>query len=166
MRWRDTVKQSDVDAVRRLVASTNFFSREEQKIAAELVEETLARGAAAGYSFVFADVPGNFSDLLGYTCFGPIPATQSSYDLYWIAVSPGQQRLGLGRQLLQESERIARLQNATHMFVDTSGRAGYAPTRAFYERMGYHVAARIADFYAPGDDKIIYTRQLANPAGE
>jgi ribosomal protein S18 acetylase RimI-like enzyme len=161
MHWRNTVKSSDVDAVRRLVASTNFFSGEEQGIAAELVGEALARGTAAGYEFVFADVPGNVDDLLGYTCFGPIPATESSFDLYWIAVSPDRQRFGLGRQLLQESEKIAAGMGATRMFVDTSGRDGYAPTRAFYERMGYEVTARIADFYGPGDDKVIYAKSLA-----
>jgi ribosomal protein S18 acetylase RimI-like enzyme len=158
--WRVTPRESDIESVRELVAETGFFSIAEQQIAAELVEESLTRGSAAGYEFVFADMPGRSDRLLGYTCFGPIPATVSSYDLYWIAVSPSQQRLGLGGQLLRESERVARQRKATQMFVDTSGREGYAPTRAFYERMGYSVAANIADFYAPGDDKVIYTRRL------
>lgn len=39
-------------------------------------------------------------------------------------------------------------------------RADYALTRLFYERMGYHVEASITDFYAPGDAKVIYARQL------
>ena len=46
------------------------------------------------------------------------------------------------------------------MYLDTSGRAQYAPTRAFYERKGYRVAARLEDFFAPGDDKVIYVRTL------
>ena len=52
MKWRDTPRQGDVAAVRMLVAETGFFSTEEQQVAAELVEETLARGSAAGYDFV------------------------------------------------------------------------------------------------------------------
>ena len=98
--------------------------------------------------------------LLGYTCFGPIPATLSSFDLYWIAVAPRQQRRGIGQDLMQETERLARQQGATRMFVDTAGRLEYAPTRAFYERMGYRVEASIADFYAPGDAKVIYAKNL------
>ncbi len=160
MDWRVKVRESDCDAVRQLVTDTGFFSVEEQDIAVELVEETLANGAASGYEFVFADKPGSSDELLGYTCYGPITATGSSFDLYWIAVSPGAQRLGLGRQLLLESERLAKLQKATDMSIDTSGRESYAPTRAFYERMGYQVATTVADFYAPGDDKVIYTRHL------
>jgi hypothetical protein len=46
------------------------------------------------------------------------------------------------------------------MYVDTSGRAQYAPTRAFYEHMGYERAAVLEDFYAPGDAKVIYSKIL------
>jgi hypothetical protein len=46
------------------------------------------------------------------------------------------------------------------MFVDTSGREQYASTRAFYEHMGYQEVAVLNDFFAPGDDKIIYVRKL------
>jgi ribosomal protein S18 acetylase RimI-like enzyme len=84
----------------------------------------------------------------------------SSFDLYWIAVAPDKQRGGLGRDLIRESERLARGQGATQMFVDTAGRAQYAPTRAFYERMGYRKAAVLDDFYAPGDAKVIYSKIL------
>ncbi|MDH4124435.1 MAG: GNAT family N-acetyltransferase [Gammaproteobacteria bacterium] len=161
MHWRSTLQASDAGAVGRLVGATGFFSPEEQLIAIELVDEALARGKASGYEFLFADDPEQADQLLGYTCFGPIPATRSSFDLYWIAVAPGQQRQGLGGKLLRESEKLARQLGATRMFVDTAGRGGYAPTRAFYERMGYHVEASISDFYAPGDAKVIYARDLA-----
>jgi len=160
MHWRLTPQESDAAAVDRLVAATGFFSMAEQAIAVELVAEALARGRDSGYEFLFADDPEQQGELLGYTCFGPIPATQSSFDLYWIAVTPGLQRQGLGRTLLQETERLAQQQGATRMFVDTAGRAEYTPTRNFYERMGYAVAANIADFYAPGDAKVIYAKTL------
>jgi ribosomal protein S18 acetylase RimI-like enzyme len=144
-----------------LVGETGFFSAEEQDVAVELVVETLSRGKKlSGYEFVFADDAESGNGLLGYSCFGPIPATESSFDLYWIAVAPGQQRNGLGRKLIRESERIAKEQGATQMFVDTAGREQYAPTRAFYERMGYRRAAVLDDFYAPGDAKDIYARYL------
>jgi ribosomal protein S18 acetylase RimI-like enzyme len=109
---------------------------------------------------VFADTPGNSARLLGYSCFGPIPSTASSFDLYWIAVAPGQQRTGLGGMLIRESERQAVAMGATQMFVDTAGREQYAPTRAFYERTGYRKAAVLDDFYAPGDAKVIYAKTL------
>jgi GNAT superfamily N-acetyltransferase len=158
--WRTNVLPSDAAEVRSLVAKTGFFSPEEQGVAQELVDETLTRGTASGYEFLFADAPDNPGKLLGYTCYGPIPATQSSYDLYWIAVTPAQQGKGLGVKLLRESERLAARSGATLMYAETSGRRQYEPTRAFYERNGYRLAALLKDFYAPGDDKVIYERRL------
>ena len=160
MSWRTDVRSADPVAVAKLVADTGFFSTAEQDVAVELVDAVLARGRASGYHFVFADTPDNQNRLSGYTCFGPIPATESSFDLYWIAVAPAAQRGGLGRELLIESERLAKAMGARQMFVDTSGRQQYAPTRAFYARMGYHAAAVLDDFYAPGDAKIIYAKKL------
>lgn len=160
MKWRTGVVAADSAAVRSLVSGTGFFSAEEIDVAAELVDETLAKGKAAGYEFVFADAPGDLPGLLGYSCFGTIPATVSSFDLYWIAVAPGRQRSGLGAELIRESERLAKKMGGTQMFVDTAGREQYAPTRAFYERMGYRKAAVLDDFYAPGDAKVIYAKTL------
>lgn len=158
--WRKNVRASDPNAVGQLVAATGFFSAAEKDVAVELVDEALARGAASGYYFVFADSQGAAGKLDGYSCYGPIPATASSFDLYWIAVAPSVQRNGLGRELLEETERSAARAGAKQMFVDTSGREQYAPTRAFYERMGYTIAASLEDFYAPGDAKIIYAKRL------
>lgn len=158
--WRTNVRAGDRSAVGQLVAATGFFSAAEKEVAVELVDEALTRGRASGYYFVFADSPDQPDRLSGYTCFGPIPATQSSFDLYWIAVAPSEQRNGLGRDLLTESERLAKGMGAGKMFVDTSGRKQYAPTRAFYERMGYHKAAVLDDFYAADDAKIVYAKRL------
>jgi ribosomal protein S18 acetylase RimI-like enzyme len=160
MQWRNVVQQSDAEAVRLLVADTGFFSDEEVLVAVELVDETLARGKASGYEFLFLDQPDPPGRLLGYTCYGLIPATESSFDLYWIAVSPQAQGQGLGEKLMRESERLARASGATQMYADTSAREQYAPTRAFYERMGYEKAAVLKNFFAVGDDKVIYARQL------
>lgn len=162
MRWRDRPREEDRLAVRDLVRTTGFFSTAELDIAVELVDEALAHGSASGYEFVFADA--DEGGLLGYACYGPIPGQHNSFDLYWIAVAPGHQRGGLGRQLIQEAERRVRSQGASDMFIDTSGRAQYKPTRQFYERMGYVQNEVAADFYAPGDDKVIYRKRFAEAA--
>lgn len=160
MVWRDRVRDTDRDAVSRLVRATGFFSAEEQAIAVELVDEARTLGAdASGYEFIFADSPEG-GGLLGYACFGPVTGRPGAFDLYWIAVEPGLQRSGLGRQLIVEAERRAIAQGATEMFIDTAGRDQYRPTRAFYERMGYARHETVPDFYSPGDDKVVYRKQL------
>ena len=160
MQWRDQVSDGDRLAVRQLVAATGFFSPAEEDIAVELVDDALTEGEAAGYEFIFVDNHQRPGTLRGYACFGPIPSRPGDYDLYWIAVAPSRQRHGLGRQLLAEVERRALSAGAVSMFIDTSGREQYLPTRAFYERMGYlaHEVAR--DFYSPSDDKVVYRKRL------
>jgi hypothetical protein len=52
------------------------------------------------------------------------------------------------------------------LVVETSSRSVYAPTRGFYGRRGYTEAARVREFYAPGDDRIILTKRFQHsPAG-
>ena len=155
---RRRVTAADPAAVGELVAATGFFDSEESQIAVELVEEYLQRGEASGYRFVFAD--GDDGRLAGYACYGPIPATQSAFDLYWVAVAPEIQGRGLGRRLVEAAEQAARDEGGSAMYLDTAGREQYAPTRAFYEHNGYTPAAVLPDFYRPGDDKVIYRKPL------
>ena len=98
----------------------------------------------------------------GYACYGRVPLTQSSWDLYWIVVDPRAQSRGLGSRLLRAVERevVAHTTEPQQLFADTAGREQYAPTRAFYERCGYTVVARIEDFYALGDAKVVYAKRL------
>jgi D-alanine-D-alanine ligase len=156
-RWRLTVTSEDPAAVKRLAESTGYFTSVEADVAEELVNERLSKGLASGYFFVFAELDGK---LAGYACYGPVPLTASSYDLYWLVVSPEFQGLGLGRNLLAETERLARQAGATRFYADTSGRTQYANTRAFYERVGFRQEAVLEDFYAPGDAKVIYSKPL------
>lgn len=160
MQWRDQVCDGDRQAVLQLVSATGFFNADEEQIAVELVDEALAHGPASGYEFIFADVADGPGGLLGYSCFGPIDNRPGAFDLYWIAVSPDHQRHGMGRKLIAESERRIHAAGGTEIFIDTSGRAQYQPTRDFYERMGYQVYDVIANFYAPGDDKFVYQKKL------
>ena len=155
-RW--ALRRDDAARVGRLVAATGFFSVEEERIAIELAEERFAKGAASGYEFVTAEHRG---ELVGYACYGLIPGTKSSHDLYWIVVHPELQGRGLGQRLLQLAEDAVANAGGTRVYVDTSSRAQYTPTRAFYERTGYTQAALLEDFYGPGDGKVIYVKALS-----
>jgi D-alanine-D-alanine ligase len=90
---RTVPKQSDVAAVRSITAATGYFSADEVEVAVELIEDRIAKGDASEYEFIFADLDGS---TVGYASFGEIACTVGSYDLYWIAVHPDQQSLGIG----------------------------------------------------------------------
>ncbi len=144
-----------------MVESTEVFSPVEIDVAVELVDERLKRGLESGYYFVFAEHEGQ---VVGYTCYGPVPMTAASYDLYWIAVDRSLQGKRIGRLLLEKSEELIRELGGRQVYIETSNRAQYAPTRGFYLRCGYQQAALLADFYAPGDDKVIYARRWGGDA--
>ena len=165
--FRTTLRETDVEAIRSLVAATGFFTSEEVGIAAELVADRVEKGDRSDYAFLIAEeslAPGGASGrILGYSCFGPIPGTDRRFDLYWIAVDPGLQRQGLGRRLLAETERRVAALGGARLYVDTSTSEKYAPTRAFYRRSGYAKAAEMPDFFRDGDGKAIFVKKLAAP---
>jgi len=155
--FREKVKPSDPEAVRLLVQSSGFFSQVEVEIALELVEEHLMKGEESGYSFLFAELQGQ---VVAYSCFGPIPGTESNYDLYWIAVLNDFRSMGIGKEVLQRSEQIIAQRGGRQIYVETSSRDQYEPTRSFYKNHGYGKAAQLQDFYAVGDHKVIYVKAL------
>ncbi|MGC1177960.1 MAG: GNAT family N-acetyltransferase [Methyloceanibacter sp.] len=157
LEWRSAVMADDVGRVRSLVVSTGFFSAAEVEIAGELVTERLAKGVRSGYHFILAE---RGSGLVAYACYGPIDGTQTSFDLYWIAVAPEEQRKGLGVQVFNRAEAAMRKAGARHIYADTSSSDRYATTRGFYQRMGFCEEARLPDFYGPGDGKVIYVKRL------
>lgn len=156
MTMRDEVVAADEERVRSLVAATRMFHDDEVDVAAELVRERLEKGDESGYHFLM--VEDEAGELVGYACFGPIPCTRSSWDLYWIAVAPSLQGKGVGQRLMRESEKRIAALGGTRVYVDTSGRPDYEPTRAFYERCGYAVGAHLRDFYDIGDGKVVFEK--------
>lgn len=157
---REAVTRADVDAVRAIVEATGFFRPDEAAVAVELAQDRLARGAeASGYRFLFAEAAGE-SLPLGYACFGPIPCTLASWDLYWIAVRPEHGGRGVGRMLMRRMEQTARAEGCRNLYIETSARAQYDPTRAFYLSCGYRVEHVFPDFYAPGDGRAVYVKRL------
>ncbi len=151
-------QSQDADALLRLAGAEPLFTTEEADTVAELLESYLTTEDHNGYYFLSAMESG---ELLGFACYGPTPLTQGTFDLYWIAVGQRAKGKGIGRALMAQTENEVRKQGGRMIVLDTSGRAQYAPTRAFYQRLGYTLAATIPEFYAPGDDLIIFTRTLA-----
>ncbi len=157
---RSTVRHSDLLAVGQIVRSSGYFSEEEIETAVELVEDAILDGPFSHYLFIFAEIDRRVA---AYACFGPIPLTRSSFDLYWIAVTEQFRRHGIGSIIMEQTENEIKRLGGTRIYVDTSGRAQYASTRAFYEKRGYRKEAVLENFYTPGDDKIIYCLNLAGP---
>jgi len=158
---RTDLRQQDIDLVRTVTAATGFFSVNEVDVAVELVEAAFGQGAASGYLFLLAEHDGA---MCGYTCFGRVPCTEASFDLYWIVVAPAYQGQGIGNRLLMRTEELIHDDGGRQVYAETSSRAQYRPTRSFYRHTGFRQAARLENFYAAGDDKIIYCKSPGSSA--
>lgn len=154
---RRELSVADRTPVHRLLNATGFFNPEELEVAMELVDDRLALGEESHYRFLVGEHGGVVA---GYACWGPIPGTVESADLYWIAVDPSLQGIGVGRALLAEAESWMAASGRPRVYLETAGRAQYAPTRAFYLACGYQVAAELEDFYAPGDSRVTFLKVL------
>jgi GNAT superfamily N-acetyltransferase len=155
--FRTAPEPRDINRVREIIESTKFFYDHEVEIAVELVAERIEEGESSGYYFVFAELDGI---TVGYSCFGPIIMSTTSYDLYWIATHNDFRGKGIGRKLIDETCRVAAKMGCKILIAETSGLPHYEPTRAFYISNKFILEARLKDFYTDGDDKLFYTKRL------
>ena len=165
---RTTPCAHDSYRVQRILESAGHFRHAEINVALELVDEWHVRGEeASGYHFAFAEdeVPSTATERTthGFACFGPIACAIFRWDIHWIAVHKESRGKGVGAQLLAVAEAEAAKHGAVRMYIDTSGRDEYIPTRRFYENHGYRAEVRLKDFYADCDDKLVYVKLLTMP---
>jgi len=155
--WRSELKQGDIAAIRNMAVRAGVFSEEEIGVAVELAEDKLTKGSASDYHFMLADI---HDALVGYTCFGRIPLTEARYDLYWIVVSADIQQKGIASALMGQTETSLHALGGRILYAETSSRAIYAPAHGFYRKQGFTESACLKDFYADGDDKLIFSKLL------
>jgi ribosomal protein S18 acetylase RimI-like enzyme len=159
------------DRISEILRACQQFREEEIEVALELFDSALGVTSGAhdakstgsppvssDYFFLGAFTPED--ELAGFACYGPTPATDRTYDLYWIAVDSERQRTGSGTILLNEVERRLKGLNARMVVAETSSRSDYEAARGFYLRHGFVQAAKARDFYAPADDRITFTKRL------
>jgi len=150
--------QADGPQIQSITARAGVFNQEEIECVGELWEEYLTSGSEeCGYNFI---VYKEGNQVLGFACYGPRDLTNGAFDLYWIAVDPSARGKGVGRALLTASENATREMGGRMLIAETSGTPHYEPTRKFYFGMGYENEASIKDFYATGDDLVIFIKRI------
>ncbi len=140
-----------------LRASPNFTS-DEVATALEVIDEALAGDP----DYIVTVLEDRGGEVAGYECHGPAPLTIGTFDLYWIAVDPRSQKRGFGHRLLVAAEEDVARRGGRLLLIETSSQAHYDATIHFYKRNGYRLEARIADFYKPGDDKLVFAKNFVS----
>ena len=151
------LRPDDRPAIERILSEAGVFRPEEVAIGLELVDETLNPGPSTDYRWSIADREGR---VVGFACFGPVPLTEGTFDLYWIAVDPAARRGAIARRIeTAVAETIAR-EGGRWLLAETSSTPAYQAARRFYLASGYDLLGTIADFYRPGDDRIVFGKRL------
>jgi ribosomal protein S18 acetylase RimI-like enzyme len=147
----------DRPRIAEILRDTPEFKPSEVVVAEELIDSYLDDPSGSGYHVLVADAD---STVEGYICYGPTPLTEGTWDIYWVAVSRQKQDQGIGSALVKSAEEEITKHQGRLVIIETSSTPLYEKTRDFHLSQGYEIVARIPDFYAPGDDKLILKKRL------
>jgi ribosomal protein S18 acetylase RimI-like enzyme len=148
----------DREPLRRLIEATKVFRPEEVDVALELMDEEINDPTQEEYILrTYAD---EGDAVRGYYCVGRTPMTAATWDLYWIVVDPTVHGRGIGAELIRDCEGVVAERGGRLVFVETSSKPSYEPTRRFYRKNSYDQAAVIKDYYADGDDLVVFTKRV------
>jgi ribosomal protein S18 acetylase RimI-like enzyme len=151
------MSREDRPRVTEILRGTPEFKSFEVAVAEELIDCYLDDPSGSGYYVLVAEVD---STVEGYICYGPTPLTDGTWDIYWVAVARKRQDQGIGSALMKSAEEEIMKAKGRLSIIETSSTPAYEKTRNFHVSHGYEMVARIPDFYAPGDDKLILQKRL------
>ena len=149
--------RDDREEVIALLRATKNFSEAEIAIAEELIDISIEKTEQKDY---YAFVAEEKNSVAGFLLLGPTPATAGTYDMYWIAAHPEFQGGGIAQELDDFAVRFVKEHGGYLLIAETSSQPSYERTRAFYAKQRYETLARIADYYKPGDDLIIFGKRM------
>jgi GNAT superfamily N-acetyltransferase len=153
-----SIEPEDREPIRAMIEGTGAFKPHEVDVAMELVDVALTQPGQDDYHpFVLVEDDGTVAS---YACFGKNAMTTGTFDFYWLATRADRMGKGYGRAIVAFVEAQVLQMGGYLLVIETSSQESYGDTRAFYDKIGCELAAQIGDFYAPGDDKLIYLRRL------
>jgi len=155
--YRKETKESDLEDFNEVLKSSGFFYDYEIEAAEDFLKYQLEDGDESGIHYFMAEDNGK---MVGFICFGFDSCTQYTYLLYWMAVHNDCRGKGVGKILLQKFEEFVIAKGAKKIVGETSGRELYEPTRAFYVKNGYKLAAEISDYYSVGDSRVTIVKDV------
>lgn len=149
---------ADTPQLVELARETGVFKPLEIEALREVLDDYHAFNQAQGHRSVTCEQAGQ---LLGFAYYAPAAMTDRTWYLYWIAVTKRIQARGIGGRLLKHAEEDIRTRDGRVLLIETSSLPHYDLTRRFYVKHRYAHAATIADFYADGDDLVVFSKRMA-----
>jgi ribosomal protein S18 acetylase RimI-like enzyme len=97
---------------------------------------------------------------VGFCSAVPEELAAGAWNMLAIAVLPTEQGGGCGGAIAKHLEAELKERGQRILIADMSGTDEFAQTHEFYCKNGYSEEARIRDFWAAGDDKIVFWKPL------
>ena len=148
---------ADAPALAALTAGTGVFKPHEIDALREVLDDYFATNHLDGHHAVTDERHG---EIVGYAYYAPAAITDRTWYLYWIAVKKETHSRGVGSGLLRHAEEDVRKAGGRVLFIETSSLPHYDPTRRFYLKHGYEVTGVLRDYYADGDDMVVFRKRL------
>lgn len=142
-----------------MAAATGFFKDHEVQALREVLDDFHKENHEYDHQ---AALLTDKNQTLGFVYYAPAPMTEGTWQLWWIVVRNDLQGQGLGGLLLDKVENHARELGGRVMFIETSSQEKYESTRKFYLKYKYVLEARMRDFYAAGDDMVVFRKPLVS----
>lgn len=144
-----------------LARETNVFKPMEIVALREVLDDYHDRVQGQGHRSITYEHEGH---AIGFAYFAPAAMTDRTWYLYWIAVAKHTQARGTGSALLRHVEHDIREAGGRLLLIETSSLPHYEPTRRFYLKHGYEIGCVLSDFYADGDDLVVFQKRMAPSA--
>lgn len=151
------ITEGDAAAVVGLGVSSGLFAEDEVWVLEKMMADYFGANASDGHACVLDEEGG---EPLGVAYRAPAPAADRTWYVTMIAVRADLQGRGRGTALMRHTEDALRAGGQRLLLVETSGLPEFGPTRGFYAKLGYGEEARVRDFYAPGDDMVLFRKDL------
>ncbi len=155
---RETI-QTDSEALLAIVKDSGQFDENGLSHVEETLNNYLA-GESDDLWFTADD-----GEPIGVAYCASEPVTDGTWNLLMLWTRHDRNGLGYGSELVSHVENILNERSVRLLIVETSSLPDFAGARAFYDKCGFTEEARIRNFFAAGDDKIVYTKSLRETAG-
>ena len=148
------LEQNHIESVINLVKASGLFDIEGINHINQSLAEYFA-GNDALWFLAFDD-----ETLVGVVYCTPEPMTEGTWNILMLLIAPSYQRQGHGQSLISHVEKTLEALGERLIIVETSSLDEFKQARSFYLKCGYVEEARIRNFYAANDDKIVFSKSL------
>jgi ribosomal protein S18 acetylase RimI-like enzyme len=149
---------ADAEAVLDILKASGQFDQDGLAFVRERLDEHLNSPSPAVW------LTADDGEPVGVAYCAPEAVASGTWNLLMLWTRGDKRAQGVGKQLLAHLELELLLRHARLLIVETSSLPAFAAARAFYAKRGFCREATIRNFYATGDDKLVFTMPVTPSA--